>query len=243
MIKDEIWPDHKSWNVSEIKKELAEQRKRIKKLNKKIKHMKLIVSTSTQPIQPIQPIQPTQPTIAQAVVKDEISEGDRVLVIYEENGIRIDNDTENSTKDTTKSKQKSCYIPYANITVPIPSNMYNTDKLCFKYTKEATIVKLEKERDSYCDTYTTYAIIEYYNPSRTYERVPMSAIYKLSDKDKADLVCQTYNFKVLTDICFNLLNKLYSMQTYYSGEERKLSAKVEALTSLVKKLNNTPEDI
>lgn len=234
MIKDEIWPDHKSWNVSEIKKELAEQRKRIKKLNKKIKHMKLIVSTSTQPI---------QPTIAQAVVKDEISEGDRVLVIYEENGIRIDNDTENSTKDTTKYKQKSCYIPYANVTVPIPSNMYNTDKLCFKYTKEATIVKLEKERDSYCDTYTTYAIIEYYNPSRTYERVPMSAIYKLSDKDKADLVCQTYNSKVLTDICFNLLKELYNMQNYYSREERKLSAKVEALTSLVQKLNNTPEDI
>lgn len=185
-------------------------------MSKKHKHKYNKVFATTQKSATQVPVQTES-----CITEGSIDEGDRVLVVYEEESTCSNNDSNNESK--------SCYVPYANLRIPVPSHL---NKVSFKHIREATIIKIIKERVSSCGGYAmydTYALIEYYNPSRVYERVPIDCVYKLDDKDKADLECVRYNFKCLTTLCFNLIDDLQSMQKAYSKTQNELNARITAL--------------
>ena len=102
-------------------------------------------------------------------------------------------------------KDNPCYLPYAFTclnTIPF--------ELTFKYTRDAKVMKIFPPTDWRAPWRFDF-LIEYYDQDGgkcKYQRVPASSIYKIKNRDKAELECERHNLKVLSKLYANQIIEL-----------------------------------
>lgn len=101
-------------------------------------------------------------------------------------------------------KDRPCLLPYTSTHLKeLPF------ELIFKNIREAKVMKIFQPTDCYAPERFDF-LVEYYDQYSKchYQRVPNSSIYKIKNRDKAELECERHNLKVLLKLYANQIIKL-----------------------------------